>query len=116
MNRVELIDAIIKDTGVEKKAVDAVLRSFIDNTEKAVKKGDTVTIVGFGTFSLKKRAARKGRNPQTGETVKIAAKKVPAFKAGKAFKDVVNGAKKEVKEAPAKKAPKAEKTAKKGKK
>ena len=110
MNRVELIDAIIKDTGVEKKAVDAVLRSFIDNTEKAVKKGDTVTIVGFGTFSLKKRAARKGRNPQTGETVKIAAKKVPAFK------DVVNGAKKEVKEAPAKKAPKAEKTAKKGKK
>ena len=115
MNRAELIEAMVKDTNVEKKVVDAVLRSFVDITEKTVKKGDAVTLVGFGTFSLTKRKARKGRNPKTGETIKIAAKKAPVFKAGKAFKDVVNGVKKEEKAAPAKaaKAPKAEKKAKK---
>lgn len=103
MNRAELIDAIVKTTGVSKKDTDAVLRAFVDATEKSVKKGEDVVIIGFGTFSQRKRAARKGRNPQTGETVKIAAKKAPVFKPGKAFKDVVNGVKKEEKAAPAKK-------------
>lgn len=94
MTRTELIETIAKSTGVSKKDADAVLKSFVETTEKAVKKGDSVTIVGFGTFSQVKRGARKGRNPQTGAEIKIAARKAPVFKAGKAFKDIVNGAKK----------------------
>ena len=68
------------------RAVDAM----IEVIKKALKKGDTVTLVGFGTFSVRKRAARQGRNPQTGDTIKIKASKNPAFKAGKALKDAVN--------------------------
>jgi DNA-binding protein HU-beta len=65
-------------------------RSWIEVIKKALKKGDTVAIVGFGTFAVRKRSARTGRNPQTGATIKIKASKVPAFKAGKALKDAVN--------------------------
>lgn len=94
MNRAELVDAIVKETGVSKKDTEAVLKSFMNVTEKAVKKGNPVQLIGFGTFSLSKRKARKGKNPKTGEAIKIPARKVPVFKAGKAFKDLVNGNKK----------------------
>lgn len=107
MNRAELVEAIIKASNVEKKQVDAVLRAFVDVTEKTVKKGENVTIVGFGVFSQSKRKARTAHNPRTGEAIKVAAKKAPTFKAGKQFKDIVNG-----KAAPAK-AEKPAKTAKK---
>ena len=90
MNKAELISDVSDAAEVSKadagRAVDAV----IDVITKALKKGDTVTLVGFGTFSVRKRAARQGRNPQTGETIKIKASKNPAFKAGKALKDAVN--------------------------
>ncbi len=94
MNRTELIEAMVKETGLTKKDADKALAAFIDTVEKAVKKGDKVQLVGFGTFEQRKRAARKAKNPQTGETIKVAAAKVPAFKPGKAFKDLVNPAKK----------------------
>jgi len=93
MNRLELIAAINKDTGVENKAIDAVVRAFVDNVQKAVKKGDGVTLVGFGTFASAKSKARTGKNPRTGESIKIAAKVRPTFKAGKGFKDLLNGVK-----------------------
>ena len=90
MNKAEMISEVSDAAEVSKadagRAVDAV----IDVITKALKKGDTVTLVGFGTFSVRKRAARQGRNPQTGETIKIKASKNPAFKAGKALKDAVN--------------------------
>ena len=88
MNKGDLIDAVAKTTcsKVEAgKVVDAVL----DAIKKALKKGNKVTLIGFGTFSVMKRSARTGRNPQTGKPLKIAAKKVPKFKAGKALKDAV---------------------------
>ena len=90
MNRVELVEAIVKETGVTKKQADAMLKAYTETVVKAVKKGDKVQLVGFGTFEQRKRAARKAKNPKTGETIKVAACKVPAFKAGKAFKDAVN--------------------------
>ena len=90
MNRTELIDAIVKEAGVPKKDADKVLKAYVNTVEKAVKKGDKVQLVGFGTFELRKRAARKAKNPQTGETIKVPAAKVPAFKPGKAFKEFVN--------------------------
>ncbi len=93
MNRAQLVDAIAKETGASKKLADAMLKSYVANVTKAVKKGDKVQLVGFGTFEQRKRAARKARNPQTGATIKIAAAKVPAFKPGKAFKDAVAGKK-----------------------
>jgi DNA-binding protein HU-beta len=90
MNKSELVDAIADASGLSKadsgRAVDAMVKS----VTKALKKGDTVSLVGFGTFSVRKRAARTGRNPRTGETIKIKASKNPAFKAGKALKDAVN--------------------------
>ena len=90
MNKTELIDAVADEAEVSKaeagRAVDAVISSIT----KALKKGDSVTLVGFGTFQVRKRAARTGRNPKTGDTIKIKASKNPAFKAGKALKDVVN--------------------------
>jgi DNA-binding protein HU-beta len=90
MNKAELIDAIADNAGLSKadagRAVDALVKS----VTKALKKGDTVSLVGFGTFSVRKRAARTGRNPRTGDTIKIKASKNPAFKAGKALKDAVN--------------------------
>ena len=89
MNREELITEIAKTAKVSKKDAGEVLSAIITAIETAVKKGDKVTLVGFGTFERRERAARKGRNPQTGKEIKIAAKKVPAFSAGKKFKELV---------------------------
>ena len=94
MNKTELVDAIVSDAKVTKKEAEAVVNAFTANVTKALKKGDKVTLIGFGTFEVGKRSARTGRNPQTGETIKIKAAKTPKFKAGKALKDAVNGAKK----------------------
>ena len=88
MNKAQLIDEVAKVTCSKKEAVLAVDATFAA-IQKALKKGDSVTLVGFGTFAVHKRKARKGRNPQTGEVLKIAAKKVPVFKAGKGLKDSV---------------------------
>jgi DNA-binding protein HU-beta len=82
MNKAELIDKISEDAGINKKQAAAALDSFTDTVAKSLKKGDKVTLVGFGTFSVSKRAARTGRNPQTGAAIKIKAKKVAKFKAG----------------------------------
>ena len=90
MNRTELIDAIAKETQLTKKDVEAVLKSFIDVVTGELKEGGKVQLVGFGTFEVSERAAREGRNPQTGETMKIKASKAPKFKAGKALKDAIN--------------------------
>ncbi|MDH3527840.1 MAG: HU family DNA-binding protein [Gammaproteobacteria bacterium] len=90
MNKSELIEAVASETDLSKadatRATDAVL----DTITGALSRGDQVTLVGFGTFSVRERAARSGRNPQTGETIQIKASKSPGFKAGKAFKDAVN--------------------------
>ena len=83
MNKAELIAKIADDAGITKTQANASLDSFIEAVAKTLKKGDKVTLVGFGTFSVSKRAARNGRNPQTGATIKIKAKKVAKFKAGK---------------------------------
>jgi DNA-binding protein HU-beta len=88
MNRAQLIDEVAKVTCSKKEAGLAVAAT-LAAIQKALKKGDSVTLVGFGTFGVSKRKARKGRNPQTGDVIKIAAKKVPVFKAGKALKDAV---------------------------
>ena len=90
MNKAELVDAIASKTGSSKKAAEAALNATIEAISASLKKGDKVQLVGFGSFDVKKRSARKGRNPQTGAEMKIPAKKVPVFKAGKALKDVVN--------------------------
>lgn len=89
MNREELVAEIAKVAKVSKKEAGEVLTATIDTIENTVKKGGKVTLVGFGTFESRRRAARNGRNPQTGATLKIAAKKVPAFSAGKNFKELV---------------------------
>jgi DNA-binding protein HU-beta len=83
MNKAELIARLSDDAGINKTQAGAALDSFIEAVAKTLKKGDKVTLVGFGTFSVSKRAARNGRNPQTGATIKIKAKKVAKFKAGK---------------------------------
>jgi nucleoid DNA-binding protein len=88
MNRAQLVDEVAKVTNTKKEA-DAAVGAVFAAIQKALKKGDSVTLVGFGTFSVTKRKARKGRNPQTGEAIKIAARKVPVFKAGKGLKDAV---------------------------
>lgn len=88
MNKAELIEEVAKVT-CSKKEAEVALGATLAAIQKALKKGNSVTLVGFGTFSVSKRKARKGRNPQTGEAIKIAAKKVPVFKAGKGFKDAV---------------------------
>lgn len=90
MNKAELIDAIADNADLSKAAAGRTLDAAIETITKALKKGDTVTLVGFGTFSVRKRAARTGRNPRTGEEIKIKASKVPGFKAGKALKDAIN--------------------------
>ena len=90
MNREELITEIAKKTKVSKKDAGLILSATLETIEKSVKKGDKVTLVGFGTFSRKHREARKGRNPQTGKELKIASKNVPAFSAGKAFKTLLS--------------------------
>ena len=89
MNREELITEISQNAKVTKKVASEVLTATIDAIQTTVKKGDKVTLVGFGTFESRKRAARTGRNPQTGKEIKIAAKTVPAFSAGKKFKELV---------------------------
>ncbi|RZJ73447.1 MAG: HU family DNA-binding protein [Flavobacterium sp.] len=83
MNKAELIAKIAEDAGITKTQANTTLDSFVDAVTKTLKKGDKVTLVGFGTFSVSKRAARNGRNPQTGAVIKIKAKKVAKFKAGK---------------------------------
>lgn len=90
MNKSELIDAVADAAELTKADAGRALDAIIDVIKKSLKKGNTVTLVGFGTFEVRKRGARTGRNPQTGETIKIKASKVPAFKAGKALKDAVN--------------------------
>ncbi|MBQ6733534.1 MAG: HU family DNA-binding protein [Lachnospiraceae bacterium] len=90
MNKTELIEAMAKSNKLSKKENETVLNSFVEAVEKELKKGGKVQLVGFGTFEVGKRAARTGRNPQTGAEIKIKASKAPKFKAGKALKDAVN--------------------------
>ena len=90
MNKTELVAAMVKESGLTKKDAEAAVKAFTDVVGKELKKGGKVQLVGFGTFEVSKRAAREGRNPQTGKTMKIAASKAPKFKAGKALKDLVN--------------------------
>lgn len=90
MNKTELVEAIAKKAEISKKDAENALNAMTEAIGKALKKGDKVQLVGFGTFETVKRAARTGRNPQTGEEIKIAASKAPKFKAGKALKDLVN--------------------------
>ena len=90
MNRTELVAAMAEKTQLSKKDADLALKAFIDVVSEEMKKGEKVQLVGFGTFEVSERAAREGRNPQTGETMTIAASKSPKFKAGKALKDLVN--------------------------
>ena len=89
MNKEELVKEISKKSKVSQKIAGDVLAAILDTVEKTVSKGKKVTLVGFGTFEPRKRAARTGRNPQTGKELKIAAKTVPAFSAGKKFKELV---------------------------
>lgn len=93
MNKSELVEAVAKSADISKAAAERVLSSMIDSVVKAVSKGDTVTLVGFGTFKSAKRAARTGKNPKTGEPLKIAATTVPKFSAGATFKAAVAGKK-----------------------
>ncbi len=90
MNKQELIDQIASEAGITKAAAAKVIDAFTGSVTAALKKGDTVTLIGFGTFAVSQRAARTGRNPQTGKELKIAARKAPAFRAGKALKDALN--------------------------
>ncbi len=90
MNKSELIDAIASSADISKAAAGRALDAFTGTVTDALKDGDQVVLVGFGTFTVRERAARSGRNPQTGDTIQIAAAKVPAFKAGKALKDACN--------------------------
>jgi DNA-binding protein HU-beta len=89
MTKADLIEKMAKDAGISKAAAGEALDSFMDGIKKSLKKGDKVTLVGFGTFAVSKRKARKGRNPRTGETIMIKAAKVPRFSAGQALKDAV---------------------------
>jgi DNA-binding protein HU-beta len=88
MNKAQLVDEVAKVT-CSKNEAELAIGATLSAIQKALKKGDAVTLVGFGTFGISKRKARNGRNPKTGEVIKIAAKKVPVFKAGKALKDAV---------------------------
>ena len=90
MNKGELVAALAAKTGSTKKSAEASLDALVEIATAELKKGEKVQLVGFGSFEVKKRAARKGRNPQTGEEIKIPASKAPAFKPGKALKDAVN--------------------------
>ena len=90
MNKTELIAAIAEKTALTKKDAEKALKAFTDTVTEELKKGEKVQLVGFGTFEVSERAAREGRNPQTGAAMKIKASKSPKFKAGKALKDAVN--------------------------
>ncbi len=89
MNKAELVSAMADKTGLSKKDTENALKAFTEIVTKQLKKGDKIQLVGFGTFEVAKRAARTGRNPQTGKEMKIKASKAPKFKAGKALKDLV---------------------------
>ncbi len=90
MNKAELIDAVADSADISKAATGRALDAMLEAITKALKKGDSVTLVGFGTFSVRKRKARSGRNPRTGEKIKIKASKAPGFKPGKGLKDALN--------------------------
>lgn len=90
MNKADLIEKIAEVTGLTKKDSEASVNAFVDTIQASLKKGEKVAIAGFGTFDVSNRKARTGRNPQTGEEIKIAASKTPKFKAGKSFKDMMN--------------------------
>lgn len=90
MNKTEFISAIAEKAELSKKDAEKALKAFTDVVEEELKKGEKIQLVGFGTFEVSEKAAREGRNPQTGETMKIEACKAPKFKAGKALKDAVN--------------------------
>ena len=90
MNKSDLIDAMAADAGITKAAAKKSLESFLGNVQKSLKNGDRVSLVGFGSWSVSKRAAREGRNPQTGKTIQIAAKNVVKFKAGSDLQSSVN--------------------------
>ena len=90
MNRTELVNVVSCESGIGKKEVEAVVSAAIDAVTEALKSGDKVQIIGFGTFEVKETAAREGRNPQTGETISIPAGKKPSFSPAKALKDAVN--------------------------
>ena len=89
MNKNELVASIAEKTGLKKTEAEKALKAFTDTVAEQLKKGDKIQLVGFGTFEVGKSAAREGKNPQTGAKIQIAACKVPAFKAGKAFKDML---------------------------
>lgn len=90
MNKTELVAAIAEQTQLSRKDAEAALKAFIDVVSEELKKGEKVQLVGFGTFEVRRREARTGKNPRTGEAIEIAASNVPAFKAGKALKESVN--------------------------
>ena len=90
MNKTELVAAMAEQTNLSKKDAEAALKAYVDVVSEELKKGEKVQLVGFGTFEVSERAAREGRNPQTGETMEIKASKTPKFKAGKALKDMMN--------------------------
>lgn len=90
MNKSELVDSIAQSAGLTKEQAAKAVNAFTESVQGALQRGDDVALVGFGTFSVKERAARTGRNPKTGEEIQIAASKVPSFKAGKGLKDSVN--------------------------
>lgn len=119
MNKTELVESVATQANLSKAQAAAAITAFTDTIGAALHKNDTVTLVGFGTFSVKQRAARTGRNPQTGAEIQIAATKVASFKAGKELKDYANGTDVKAAKAKAKTAPKAaaaKKPAAKGKK
>jgi len=90
MNKAEFVGAVADSAGLSKVDAGKAVEAMMEVVKKALKKGDTISLVGFGTFAVRKRAARSGRNPRTGQTIKIKASKNPAFKAGKALKDALN--------------------------
>ena len=90
MNKAELVAAMADQAGLSKKDAESALKAFTDVVSEELKKGEKIALVGFGTFEVSERAAREGRNPQSGAPMKIAASKAPKFKAGKALKDLVN--------------------------
>jgi len=91
VNKTELVSAVAEKADLTKKEAERLINALFASIEEALSQGDKVQLVGFGTFEVRDREARKGRNPQTGEEIEIPATKVPAFKAGKALKDAVNG-------------------------
>lgn len=90
MNKTELIDAVAESADLSKAAATRAIDAFVEIVTNTLRNGDQVTLVGFGTFEVRERAARAGRNPRTGEEIEIKASKAPGFKAGKAFKDALN--------------------------